>query len=203
MRLDDDPELSALLEKVRSGDKAARDRLIEKIYPELRRIARMLMAGERKTHTLGQTGSALVSLYWLKLQAASANSLESIQDLDHLLNFSIRNMRQILVDYSRRYGNRRGDPSKRASLEDVVLRESEDSLLNADLLELDAVLDELEQDDPKRAKALEYKHFGGLSIPEGAAAMQVSETTYRRYCEYGEALIKKRLMDRAKPAQTP
>src|SRR4051812_26582138 len=96
-------EADALLDAVRRGDMGARDQLITRIYPELRRLARVLMAKERKNHTLG-TGSGLVSLLWLRLLSPlptksggkRREALAEVKTRQHLLALAVRNMRQIL-----------------------------------------------------------------------------------------------------------
>ena len=99
-------EVDKLLEKVRAGDSAARAELIERVYPEVKRLAKALMAGERRNHTLGGTGTGLTNMLWARLLTASNSGLPigKIQNSQQLLRVAAKNMREILVDYAREIG---------------------------------------------------------------------------------------------------
>lgn len=191
-------EIRYLLDRVRAGDQEARNQLTARVYPELKRIAQILMAGERKNHTLGATGSALVNLLWLRLLAPpegdEKDDLASIQDLQHLLRVSARNMRQILIDYARsRKAQKRPNPKDQADIEEGLLKGSDENHLNADVLTVHELLAKLEKSHPEQAGDMEVKYFLGLTNDEGAAAFGVPLIKYRRNCQFAEAWMQKEL----------
>jgi RNA polymerase sigma-70 factor, ECF subfamily len=181
-----------LLARVRGGEPAAREDLTQAVYPELKRIARILMAGERQGHTLGATGSALVSLLWERLLAPKAvgspDQLLQVQDAQHLLRLSAKNMRQILVDYARSHRSlKRGLGDVKADIEEIVEPGREDGSLRVDTLTVDELLKRLAVSHPERAQAMELKYFLELTNEEGAAVMGIPVINYRRQCKFAEA----------------
>lgn len=181
-----------LLAAVRRGDTSARDDLTQAVYPELKRIARFLMAGERKGHTLGATGSALVSMLWERLlaprEANAPDQLLEVQDARHLLRLSAKNMRQILVDYARSHRSiKRGSGDAKVDLGDIAEPGGEDRLMHVDTLTVDELLTRLAEKHPERAQAMELKYFLELTNEEGAAAMGIPLINFRRQCKFAEA----------------
>src|SRR5262249_43361860 len=90
-------EITVLLRAIRAGDRVAEEALMEKLYPELHRIARALMQREREGHTLQTT--ALVNEAYLRLAAVPS---VDIQDRTHFFAVAARVMRRILIDHARR-----------------------------------------------------------------------------------------------------
>jgi RNA polymerase sigma-70 factor (ECF subfamily) len=181
-----------LLDAVRRGDPSARSDLTQAVYPELKRIARILMAGERKGHTLGATGSALVSMLWERLLAPketnAPDKLLEVQDARHLLRISAKNMRQILVDYARSHRSiKRGSGDVKVDIAEIAEPGGEDSSLKVDTLMVDDLLNRLAENHPERAQAMELKYFLELTNEEGAAVMGIPVITFRRQCKFAEA----------------
>lgn len=158
-------EITSLLRRLRSGDGAAADRLIEKAYPELHRIAEAHFRHERPGHVLQPT--ALVNEVRQKFVALEA--LE-VSDRVHFLSLCSRWMRQVLVDHARR----------RATHERAVESMRVDDQIEADALDLDRALGKLAEAHPRPARVVELRYFGGLSIEEIAQSLGVSPATVKR-----------------------
>ena len=158
-------EITSLLRRLRSGDRAAADRLCEKAYPELHRIAEAHFRHERAGHLLQPT--ALVNEAWQKFVALEALELS---DRVHFLSLCSRLMRQVLVDHARR----------RATHERAVESMRIDDRIEADALDLDQTLSKLEEAQPRAARVVELRYFGGLSIEEIAQSLEVSPATVKR-----------------------
>ena len=157
----------------REGDADARDRLVAVLYPELRRIAQQVFRRERADHTLQPT--ALVNEAWLRLSGSAA--LAST-DRSHLLGVAARLMREILIDHARRRAAAKRDGGHRVDLTDLDLADESQSI---DLMGLDAALQRLEGIDPLKARIIELRYFGGMSIEETAAATELSPATVKRH----------------------
>jgi len=158
-------EITSLLRRLRSGDRTAGDRLIEEAYPELHRIAEAHFRHERPGHLLQPT--ALVNEAWQKFVALDAVELN---DRVHFLSLCSRLMRQILVDHARR----------RATHESVVRSLRVDDRGEEDTLDLDRALRKLEEAQPRAARVVELRYFGGLSTEEIAQCLDVSLATVKR-----------------------
>ncbi|HKF43375.1 MAG TPA: ECF-type sigma factor [Thermoanaerobaculia bacterium] len=158
-------EITALLDQLRSGDRTAWDRLIEKAYPELHRIAEAHFRHERPGHLLQPT--ALIHEAWQKFVALDAVELS---DRVHFLSLCSRLMRQILVDHARR----------RATHERAVESMLAGDPTEEDTLELDLALSKLERAQPRAARVVELRYFGGLSNEEIAQSLEVSLATVKR-----------------------
>jgi RNA polymerase sigma factor (TIGR02999 family) len=158
-------EITSLLRDVRSGNRQALDRLIEKAYPELHRIAESHFRRERRDHLLQPT--ALVNEAWQKFVALAAVDLN---DRVHFLSLCSRLMRQILVDHARR----------RATHERVMESMSVDDRIEARTLDLDVALSKLEEAHPRAARVVELRYFGGLSNAEIAQSLEISPATVKR-----------------------
>ena len=158
-------EITSLLHRLRSGDRAAEDRLVEKAYPELHRIAAAHFRHERTGHLLQPT--ALVNEAWQKFVALDAVELS---DRVHFLSLCSRLMRQILVDHARR----------RATHERAVESMRIDDRIEPDTLDLDVALRKLEESQPRAARVVELRYFGGLSTEEIAECLEVSPATVKR-----------------------
>jgi RNA polymerase sigma factor (TIGR02999 family) len=158
-------EITSLLRRLRAGDRAAADRLVEKAYPELRRIAEAHFRHERPDHVLQPT--ALVNEAWQKFVALEAVELS---DRVHFLSLCSRLMRQILVDHARR----------RATHERAVGSMRVEDRGEENTVDLDLALRKLEEAQPRAARVVELRYFGGLSTEEIAHCLDVSLATVKR-----------------------
>jgi len=141
---------------MQEGDRAAGEEAVSRIYGELRRIVSREMRRERPGHTLQTT--ALVNEGYIRLSAAG--SLE-IQSRGHFMAVASQQMRRILVDHARSAGaQRRGGGAVQIGLDAVQAGANVPSM---DLLVLDESLAELERIDPRAAKVVELRYFGGYT----------------------------------------
>ena len=167
------PDVTVLLRAWSSGDETALEQLLPLIEAELRRLARGYMARERRGHTL-QT-SALVNEAFLRL--VDARTIEW-QDRAHFLGISARLMRRVLVDHARARGyKKRGGEVRRISWTDAIAVVPPPDF---NLLALDRALDNLASLDARKARVVEMRFFGGLTVEETAAALHVSTDTIKR-----------------------
>lgn len=163
-------DLTGLLEDVRRGAPAAQEALLEATYGELRRIAAALMRRERPGHTLQPT--ELVHNAWFKLVDQARVSWT---DRAHFLNIAGRAMRQVLVDHARRRGARkRPDGAQRVTFDDEA---GHGAAASFDLLALHEALERFAALDPRAARVVEARVFGGMSVEEVAHVLEVSRRT--------------------------
>jgi RNA polymerase sigma factor (TIGR02999 family) len=165
-------EVSTLLRAWSEGDETALAQLTPMVYDELRRVAHRQMRRERGERTLQTT--ALVNEAYLRLVDARGIRWE---DRAHFFAISAQIMRRILIDYARRNNLKRGAGFQHVSLEQAELPGAAG---DPDLIALDEALNELQQFDPRKAKVVELRFFGGLSVEETAEALKVSPITVIR-----------------------
>lgn len=147
--------------------------LLSQVYDELKRQARYLMARERSGHTLQPT--ALVHEAFLKLGDGSKIQWK---DRSHFYGIISRMMRQILVDHARaKTAAKRGGAPIHLSLDDVQVPVEQRA---SSIVAIDEVLRRLEKIDERQAKIVEMRFFGGMSNPEIAAALSISDRTVLR-----------------------
>ena len=179
--MDAPPTVTQLLLEWRSGDEQALDSLIPLVYEELRRLAGRHLDGERSGHTLQPT--ALVHEAYARLVDADI----PYQDRTHFFAVASGTMRRVLVDHARaRASARRGGGAARVTLDDRVAAESSDP---TEILALDAALEKLAAVDPRKAKAIQLHVFGGLTYPEIATTLGVSEATVDRDLRMARAFL--------------
>lgn len=169
----DQKRVTDLLLSLGKGNRAAMDELLPLIYEELRAIARRKLRGERKGHTLNTT--ALVHEAYLKLVRLDRVQWQSRA---HFLAIAAQAMRNILVNHAlRRKRIKRGGGAPHLPLEDVPDLPSNE----ADrILALDAALERLAALNPRHARIVECRFFGGMTIEETAAALEISPATAKR-----------------------
>jgi len=177
--------ITRLLTAWQGGDRGALDELTPIVYDELRRLAERYMRQEASGHTLQAT--ALVHEAYARL----ANSEVTLENHTHLLTFITRLMRQLLVDHARaRKSAKRGAGLERVTLDETVMV-SEDAC--GQVLELDAVLEELRAFDELKSRIIEMRFFGGLTYEEAARALNISESTLDRELRLAKAWLRHRL----------
>ena len=155
------------------GDESAFERLVPMVHAELRRLARIQMAGEHPGHTLQTT--ALVNEAYVRLIDLSQVRW---QDRAHFLGMSARVMRRILVDHARARGaSKRGGRDQKVPIEEAAVVTQERAV---DLIALDDALNALAVVDARKSQVVEMRFFGGLTIEETAESLQVSPETVKR-----------------------
>ena len=183
-------EITQLLLAWGSGEEEAFDKLAPMVYAELHSLARRYMAGERSGHTLQTT--ALVNEAYLRLVDTSRVQW---QNRAHFFAVSAQLMRRILVDFARsRHYAKRGGAAQRLSLDEAPPIAVE---RGADLIALDDALTALSAFDPRKAKVVELRFFGGLSIEETAVALGVSTATVKRNWSVAKAWLAREISAQA------
>lgn len=154
------------------GDPRALDQLVPLVYHELRRLAASFLQRERKNHTLAAT--ALVHEAFLRLVGQRA----SFQNREQFFAVSATLMRRVLVDHARaRAAAKRPRPDLQVTLDTGVPWAVEEGF---DICALDAALDRLAALEPRQARLVELRYFGGLTFEEAARALGLSPRTAKR-----------------------
>lgn len=181
-------EFTTWLSAWRQGDLSARDRLVDAVYPELRAIAQRQLGGERAGHTLQAT--ALVNEAYLRL-----SGLDRIEwrDRVHFVHMAARVMREVLVDHARRRSAAKRDGGERVSLTGLGLAAGDDG--GVDVAALDGALVALERLDADKARIVELRYFGGLTIEETAEALGLSPATVKRHWQVARSWLFEALSD--------
>jgi RNA polymerase sigma factor (TIGR02999 family) len=182
-------EITRLLHEWAGGNADALPRLLEIVYPELRKIAASRLRTERSDHTLQPTG--LVHEAYMRLAHRPDRHWEN---RTHFYAVAARVVRAVLVDHARaRRRVKRG-----AGALSVEIGESHAQVPPpaVDLLDLDAALLELEAIDATRARIVELRHFAGLSIEETAEALGISESTVKRGWLAAKTWVRRRMEGR-------
>jgi RNA polymerase sigma factor (TIGR02999 family) len=180
-------EVTRLLVAFQSGDPEASARLLDLLYPELKRIAHFQLRRERDDPLLQTT--VLVHEAYLRLVAPSRQSWENRA---HFLAAAANVMRRILVDAARARNARKREGARTAvSLSDAI-RLSEPQV--EELLDLDTALHELEVLSPRQARVVELRYFAGLSVPEVATALGLNPRSIDRDWAAARAWLRTRLL---------
>jgi len=178
--------VTQLLIAWRAGDRGAIDDLAPLLQRELRLIASRYMAGERVGHILQAT--ALVNEAYLRL--IDWKNVQW-QNRSHFFGVAAQLMRRILVDYARsRLYDKRGGGVRAVSLDDAPPVADERCEV---LLAIDEALDRLAALDARRAKVVELRYFGGLSVDETAETLGVSSITVIRQWNFAKAWLLREL----------
>lgn len=158
--------------------------LLEVVYDELRRLARVRLANERPGHTLQAT--ALVHEVWLRLSAGAAAD-SRWRNPQHFFAAAAEAMRRILVDNARRKAQlKRGANPERVDLAESQIAAPDD---DERILQVHQVLDELAAEDALKAQIVKLRYFVGLNHDEIAQALGVNEKTIRRHWELAKVRL--------------
>lgn len=184
-------DITILLAELRAGNRSAESRLLPLVYDELRRRARRYLRAERPDHTLQPT--ALVHEAYLRL--AGQNGVDW-QNRTHFFAVAAQVMRRILVDHARAHkAEKRGGHEPRIALEEGLAFTEEKS---AELLALDEALARLAERDPRQARVVELRFFGGLSEDEAAEVLGISTRTLKRDWSVARAWLYKEVRSQKK-----
>ena len=176
-------EVTEVLRVWTDGDERAFERLIPLVYDELHRMALRYLAGERSAVSMQAT--ALVNEICLRLLGWDQVRW---QNRGHFFGVSARMMRRVLVDIARRRNAERrgGAGAIRVPIDDVDIPAAE---RDADLVAVDDALRSLAEHDPRRARVVELKFFGGLSMDEIAQTLDVSLRTVHNDWAFARAWL--------------
>ncbi|MFL6447532.1 MAG: ECF-type sigma factor [Bryobacteraceae bacterium] len=179
-------EITRILRRWTEGDATALAKLVDALYPELKRLAEYRMHGELSDHTLQPT--ALVNELYIQLSKAQSCTWTNRQ---HFLVAAWRAVRRLLVDHApARNSLRRGRAFHLIPLTENSLgsRESPDSTLI-----IEEVLGKLASEEPRMAHVFEMRYFGGLTFAEIASILDVIERTAKRDDEFASIWISSQL----------
>jgi len=178
--------VTELLTRWRAGDRECLNQLVALVEVELRRIAHRYMRMERRGHTLQTT--ALVNEAYLRLVDQAQVDW---QDRAQFLGVAARLMRQILVDHARElHRGKRGGGAHLLPLDGGLVFSTAKS---AALVALDDALHDLAGFDPRKARIVELRCFGGMSVPETAEVLSVHPNTVVRDWGLAKAWLKREL----------
>ena len=178
-----DGDVTSLLHLWREGDGRAFERLIPLVYEELHRMALRYLAGERANVSLQPT--ALVNEVCIRLLGWDQARWQNRQ---HFFGVSAQMMRRVLVDIARRRrADRRGGPGAvRVPLDSVEVAVPP---LDVDLVAMDRALEQLAVSDPRKARVVELRFFGGLSMEETAHTLGISLRTAKSDWAFARAWL--------------
>lgn len=177
--------VTQLLRSWSEGDQTALEQLVPLVHAELHRLARGYMRGERQGHTLQTT--ALVNEAFLRLIDWKNVSW---QNRAHFFGVSAQLMRRILVDFARSKRNaRRGGDVSRVTLDEALIP----AAMGTDVVAVDDALRSLETLDPRKARIVELRFFGGLTTEETAEVMKLSTRTVEREWSLAQAWLLREL----------
>jgi RNA polymerase sigma factor (TIGR02999 family) len=183
--------VTQLLKAWSGGDQQALAELTPRVYLELRKIAAGYMRREGAGNTLPAT--ALVHEVFLRLVEVDGVSW---QDRAHFFAVSANMMRRILVDRARAKGmGKRGGGALHVNLEDVP--ELALGSRSREIVAVDDALDTLAQIDPRKAKVVELRFFGGLSVEETAEVLKISPQSVMRDWKMARAWLLSELAQEA------
>ena len=179
-------KVTELLVALSGGNRAVVDELTPLIYQELKRMAGSQLRRERPGHTLQAT--ALVHEAYLKLVDQRQVTW---QNRAHFFGVASQIMRRVLMDYAKsQKREKRGGGAHKTSLDEALVV-AEDRA--SDLIQIDEALARLEELDPRQAKVVELRFFGGLSVEETAEAMGISAPTVKREWAMARAWLHREL----------
>lgn len=174
MTMEATDDVTRMLKDWSQGDSAAAEKVLPLIYEELRRAASSAMARMPFSHTLGAT--ALVNEAYLRICERSGGHW---QNRNHFFAAAAQQMRHILVDsVRRRVSQKRGGDLQPVTLEESLALAGERR--PPDILALDDALTALAKIDARKARIVELRFFGGMTLEETAQDLGISTATTHR-----------------------
>jgi RNA polymerase sigma factor (TIGR02999 family) len=177
--------ITRLLQAWRDGDTVARDRLMTLVYDELHRLARRYMRRERRGHTLQTT--AIINEAYLRLMGQSRVDWRSRAQF---FGLAAQFMRRILVDHARSRQSAKRRCVATVPFDEAWVYAPERAPA---LIALDDALERLSTLDPRKARVVELRYFGGLSADETADVLDVSPVTVMRDWSFAKAWLRREL----------
>ncbi len=178
-------DVTRLLVDLQRGADGAADELVPLVYGELHKLAVHYMRAERDDHTLQPT--ALVHEAYMRL-VDQRNA--SWQNRSHFFGIAAQAMRRILVDHARRKRAGKREGGDRVTLDESVAEAPQRSV---DLIALDDALNKLAALDPRQARVVELRFFGGLDIEQTAESLGISPATVKRDWTFARAFLQREM----------
>lgn len=176
-------DVTVLLQQWTNGDTEALGQLLPMVYGELQRLANYHLQRERSARTLQAT--ALVHEAYLRL---AGQQEKQWKNRGHFLAVCSQLLRQVLVDMARsRQASKRGADAPRVDFELAMTGAA--TTTDAELIALNDALSELARMDPIKAQIVDLKYFGGFSVEEIAAMLEISTPTVKRYWAIAKAWL--------------
>lgn len=176
-------EITELLHAWKNGDDEARDRLMELVDPELKKIAHNCLRKERPGNILQTT--ALVNEALIKLIKENLRP----EDRNQFYGFLRMRMREVVLDYARAArAIKRGERPQQVDLAEAENVSTEKA---KELIMLNEALSEFAKESERQLAVIEYRFFIGLSIDETAEVMGIARRTVQRDWEYAQAWLKR------------
>lgn len=174
-------EITEVLQRANLADPGTQEQLLSLVYPHLKRIAEAKMSRERSDHTLQPT--ALVNEFYLHIARLQGLSWKSRA---HFLAVASNAMRRVLVDYARAH-----NAAKRNVFRVVpIATQGEGAIDQAyDALEVHELLNRLALEEPRMARVVELRYFGGLTNAEAAEVLDVDQRTVKRDWQVARAWL--------------
>ena len=175
-------DVTRILNSLEEGDASAADQLLPLVYEELRRLAAHKMANERPGQTLQAT--ALVHEAWLRLVGPENQRWSGRA---HFFGAAAEAMRRILIENARRKAaQRHGGGQQRVDIHEVEIAPP---VKDDQLLAVNDALEKFAAIDPMKAELVKLRYFVGMSIPEAADILGISEATVKRHWAYARAWL--------------
>jgi RNA polymerase sigma factor (TIGR02999 family) len=179
-------EVTRVLSAIEQGDPHAADELLPLVYDELRQLAAQRLAQEAPGQTLQAT--ALVHEAYLRL--VDVKEGQPWDGRGHFFAAAAEAMRRILIDQARhKHSRKRGGSQRQVELDAGALLAAPQEYAAADLLALDEALQQLESEDPLKARLVKLRYFAGLSVAEAAEALGISPATAKRHWVYARSWL--------------
>jgi len=179
-------DITQMLGRLQAGEERLLDELLPRVYQPLKAMALNQLRGERSDHTLNAT--ALVHEAYLKLVDQKSVTW---QNRAHFFAVAAQAMRRILIDYARgRMADKRGGGAALVTFNEEAMARSAKA---DELVALDLALVKLTSLDPRQAKVVEFKFFGGLTHEEIAEVLGVSIQTVHRDWRFARAWLGREL----------
>jgi len=183
-----DIDITALLVDWNNGDKSAMERLLPLVEKELHRLAHAYMRREDPNHTLQTT--ALINETYMRL--VDQRKVQW-QNRAHFFGIAAQIMRRILLNYARDQNRqKRGGKAIHVSLSQALIMPAEK---DREIIALNDALDRLEAVDERKARVVELRFFGGLTVEEVAEVLKVSTVTVLRDWAFAKAWLSREMQN--------
>jgi RNA polymerase sigma factor (TIGR02999 family) len=173
--------LTCMLQRIDAGNPQASAELLPLVYTELRRVAAAKMARESSPHTLQPT--ALVHEAWMRL---GADQQPEWQNRAHFFAAAAETMRRILIDNARhRRAVRHGGGQVRLNVDELEIASAGEH--DDQMVAVNDALAKFAAEDPRKAELVKLRYFGGLTLEQAAAALDIPQGTAKRWWTYARA----------------